>query len=81
MFIPKGQSIDDFTQDMIDMMMNNINSYGRPSLGDKCPYEMMAFMYGDKVLRALGMKRIAPDDVTLNASIWGKEDISNEKRL
>lgn len=72
MFIPKGQSIDDFTQDMIDMMMNNINSYGRPSLGDKCPYEMMAFMYGDEVPRALGMKRIAPDDVTLNASIWKK---------
>lgn len=81
MFIPKGHSLDDFTQDMIDEMMNNINSYGRPSLGDKCPYEMMAFMYGDEAPKALGMKRIAPDDVTLNASIWGKEDVSNENRL
>ena len=81
MFIPKGQSIDGFTQDMIDLMMNNINSYGRPSLGNKCPYEMMAFMYGVEIPRALGMKRIVPDEVTLNASIWGKEATRNEKRF
>ena len=78
MFIPKGQSLDDFTQDMIDVMMNNINSYGRPSLGNKCPYEMMAFMYGDEMPELLGLQRIAPDDVTLNASIWKKECDSDE---
>lgn len=81
MFIPKGQSLDDFTQDMIDLMMNHINSYGRPSLGNKCPYEMMSFMYGDKVLEALGLKRITPDNVTLNASIWQKEGAIHEKKL
>ena len=78
MFIPKGQSLDDFTQDMIDVMMNNINSYGRPSLGNKCPYEMMSFMYGDEMPELLGLQRIAPDDVTLNASIWKKECDSDE---
>lgn len=81
MFIPKGRSMDDFTQDMIDRMMNNINSYGRPSLGNKCPYEMMAFMYGEDVPKNLGMKRIAPDDVTLNPSIWNKEVAIDEKKL
>ena len=69
-FIPKGKSMDDYTQDQIQRMMDHINSYGRPDLGDKCPYEMMAFLYGDKILDLLGCTRIAPNDVTLNDSIF-----------
>ena len=62
--------MDDYTQDQIQRMMDHINSYGRPDLGDKCPYEMMAFLYGDKILDLLGCTRIAPNDVTLNDSIF-----------
>ena len=77
MFIPKGTPLDDYTQHDISLMMNHINSYGRASLGDKCPYEMMEFLYGKKVLELLGCHRIAADDVTLNKSIFRKEDSSN----
>jgi hypothetical protein len=55
------------------LMMNHINSYSRPSLGNKSPYEMMEFLYGKKTVNLLGMKYIHPDDVTLNKSIFHKK--------
>ena len=72
MFIPKGNSLDDYTQNDIDLMINHINSYGRPSLGNKCPYEMMDFLYGERVLRLLGCQQFCRDDVTLSSVIWKK---------
>ena len=69
-FIPKGKSFDPYTQDDIDRMMSHINSYKRPSLGNKTPYEMMRFLYGEEVCRVLGIIPIPPDDVTMNASVF-----------
>lgn len=73
MFIPKGTSLDHFTQADIDLMMSHINSYGRPSLGDKSPYQAMAFMHGAFTPGLFNLHYIQPDDVTLNAGIWKKE--------
>lgn len=68
--VPKGHSFDQYTQEDIDMMMNHINSYSRKSLGGKCPYEMFSFLYGQDILDLLHCKKIAPNDVTLNASVF-----------
>ena len=73
LFIPKGTPMDDFSQDDISVMMNHINSYGRSSLGDKSPYEVMEFLYGPEILKLLGCTRISPDDVTLSPSVFKKE--------
>lgn len=73
LFIPKGRSLDTYTQNDISLMMDHINSYSRSELGDKCPYEMMEFMYGSDILKKLGCHRIPNDDVTLNCSIFRKE--------
>ncbi len=73
LFIPKGKSLDTYTQNDISLMMDHINSYSRSELGDKCPYEMMEFMYGSDILKKLGCIRIPNDDVTLNRSIFRKE--------
>lgn len=70
--IPKGQSMDEFTQDDIDFMMNHINSYGRKNLGDKSPYEIFANLYGKEVLRKMGAILIPPDEVTLRPSLLKK---------
>ena len=60
-------------------MMDHINSYKRPSLGNKTPYEMMAFLYGENVCHLLGLRLIPPDEVTLNRSIFNrKEATANE---
>ena len=74
MFLPKGTSLDSYTQEDISLMMDHINSYSCPGLGNKCPYEMMKFLYGENVVRLLGMKRIPPDEVTLNKSVFQKKE-------
>lgn len=76
-FFPKGYDFSTFTQADILLMMNYINSYHRQSLGDKSPYEMFAFLYGDDVLESFGCHRIPPQDVTLNRSIFRKEAAEN----
>lgn len=78
--IPKGTSLDGYTQADISLMMDHINSYCRESLGNKCPYDMFAFLYGEKILHLLGCHRITPNDVTLNSSIFRKEGIINEQK-
>lgn len=70
LFIPKGRSLDSFTQEDISLMMSHINSYSRPSLGNRCPYEVFAFLYGQDILDLLGCSRIPANDVTLNASVF-----------
>jgi len=72
-FIPKGTDISSYSQEDISLMMDHINSYGRGSLGDKCPYDMFAFLYGEEMLDLLECHKIPPKDVTLNKSIFHKE--------
>ena len=72
-FIPKGTDLANYTQADISLMMDHINSYGRASLGNKSPYDMFAFLYGEDSLRILECHKIRPNDVTLNKSIFRKE--------
>jgi IS30 family transposase len=67
--IPKGTSLDDFTQEHINLMMSHINSYSRPNLGDKTPYEVFASLYGEEILKMMDVELIPPDKVTLRPSL------------
>jgi len=67
--IPKGTSLDAFTQNDISLMMNHINSYNRPNLGDKTPYEVFASLYGEDILRKMDVELIPADKVTLRPSL------------
>lgn len=67
--IPKGVSLDGFTQEDITLMMSHVNSYGRANLGDKTPYEVFASLYGEDILRRMGLVLITPDKVTLRPSL------------
>ena len=73
-FVPKGKPFDCYTQEDISYMMDNINSYCRESLGNKSPYDMFSFLYGENILNLLGCHKIAPNDVTLNSSIFKKKE-------
>ena len=75
--IPKGKDLGRYTQEDISLMMDHINSYGRPSLGDKCPYDVFEYFYGKDILDMLGCHKIPPQAVTLNSSIFSKEDDDN----
>lgn len=67
--IPKGVEIGNYSQDQIRLMMNHVNSYSRPEIGNKAPYEMMAFFYGKNVLDLFEFKAVAPNDIILKPSL------------
>lgn len=48
--IPKGISMDDFTQKDITLMLNHINSLSRDSLGGKCSFDAAKQLLGRKLL-------------------------------
>lgn len=70
--IPKGTSMDTFSQEDITLMMNHINSYKRANLGDKTPYEVFAALYGEDILRRMGADLIPADKVTLRPYLLKK---------
>lgn len=67
--LPKGSSFDQLEQDSIDLMMNHINSYTRANLGNRSPYEMFRFFYGQEILDALGAVLIPPNDIILRPEL------------
>ena len=67
--IPKGVDITPFSQEQIRLMMNNINSYHRPILGGKSPYDLFEFTYGQDITHSLGLERIDPDNIILRPSL------------
>lgn len=73
LFLPQGSSFDSLTQSQVNLMMSHINSYSRPSLNDKSPFEMFAFLYGqdllDRLLRLVCLSVIPPDDIILKRSL------------
>lgn len=70
--IPKGTSFDGFTQNDIDLMMSHVNSYGRPNLGNKTPYEVFEAIYGDEIIKKMGAELIHPNQVTLHPTLLKK---------
>lgn len=67
--LPKGSSFDELTQADVDLMMNHINSYTRANLGNRSPYEMFCFFYGQEILDVLGAKFICPNDIILRPEL------------
>lgn len=78
-FLPKGTDLSNYSQDDISLMMNHINSYKRESLGNRSPYEMFSFLYGENLLKQLECHLIPPQEVTLNSSVFRKE-VTHENR-
>ncbi len=72
--IPKGTSLESFTQEDMDLLMNHINSTKRPSLHGRCPYETVNEGDDDMLwlMELLKMDIIPPDDVLLKPSLLKK---------
>lgn len=70
--IPRGQSLEPYTQEDIDLMMSHINSYGRKRLNDISPYDMFTLMYGQGTAELLGIRKIAYDEINLTPSLLKK---------
>ena len=63
--LPKGSSFDGLTQKDIDLVCSHVNSYSRAKLDGATPFEVAPAGFSDKLMRALGQKRIDPDDINL----------------
>lgn len=74
--IPKGTDIGLYTAEQISLMMNHINSYSRPELGDKTPYAMFKFYYGKNVLDQLGVSLVPPNEIILKPSLFKGYDFN-----
>ena len=67
--IPKGVDISQYTQQQIDLVMSHINSYARKNLGNKSPYDVFAFQYGEDILKVFNLKRIPADEIILTPDL------------
>ena len=70
--IPKGTDLGQYSQDQIDWMMSHINSYSRPNLGNKSPYDVFAFQYGEEILKILNIRKIPADEIILTPDLFEK---------
>lgn len=69
MILPKGCSFDALTQAHINTVLSHINSYSRPALNDKAPFDLFAFTYGIDLLSQLGLQRIPANRIVLKPSL------------
>ena len=65
--IPKGRSLNPYTQEGMTLLMNHINSVRRPSMNHQSPYELVTANDQDMLARMnlLKMHLIPPDEVQL----------------
>ena len=71
MILPKGTSFDGLSQADIDKVLSHVNSYSRPTLNDKAPFDLFAFAYGADILSKLGICRIPANKICLKPSLLG----------
>jgi Transposase and inactivated derivatives, IS30 family len=67
--IPKGQSLDQFTQKDAILLMNHINSEARDSLNGCTPFKLSQMLLNNKLHKLLKLVEILPDEVTLQPSL------------
>ncbi len=74
--IPSGTSLDCYTQQDMNLAASHVNSYARPSLGNKTAFEMLAIYYGtertQKLLRLLGHTPIEPEKIVLSPTLLNR---------
>ncbi len=72
--IPRGKTLNPYTQEDMTLLMNHINSTRRPGLGGKAPYELVnehdEDMYA--LFSLLKMDFIPPDEVHLKPDLFTK---------
>lgn len=66
--IPKGTSLNDFSQDDMNLLMSHINSYHRASISSS-PITLAKALYGEEFLKKIKVDEINPNDITLKPTL------------
>ena len=70
--IPKGTSMDNFTQNDINLMINHINSLTRPILNNATPYDLAQLLLDKNVLKKLNLEKVPAKEIQLNKNLLKK---------
>ena len=70
--IPKGQSLDVYTQKDACVLMNHINSEARDSLNGCTPFRLSRMLLNNRLHRLLCLQEIPADEVNLKPSLLKK---------
>ena len=70
--IPKGTTMDNYTQQDITKMINNINSTARESLNGHSPYELSKLLIHEDVLKKLNLTMVPANEIQLNPLLLKK---------
>lgn len=70
--IPKGTSMDRFTQTDITKLMNHINSYPRKKWNGQAPLDLFIQIYGQETTTLLGLKKIPSNSINLTPALLKK---------
>lgn len=68
-YYKKGESIDELTQEQLNLINSHMNSYQRKKLNNQSPIDMFSQMYGSAILDKLGLKKIEPNLIILNKDL------------
>lgn len=68
-FIRKGESLDDFAQEQMDLMFSHINSYPRKTLKEKSPLDVFEETFGSQATTKLGLRKISLKDIVLRPEL------------
>jgi IS30 family transposase len=74
--LQKGVSFNALSQEQVNLIMSHLNSYPRPSLEGKTPYDIFVEEFGEEgklFLEKLGIVRIPSDEVTLHPFLLGQK--------
>lgn len=70
--IPKGATMDNFSQSDITKMINHINSLARESLNWTTPYDLGKLLLGKEVLKKLNLVKIPSNEIKLTTKLLKK---------
>jgi len=70
--IPKGRTLDLFTQEDVNLMLSHLNSFARKSLNDIPAITLFDTLYGKDILEKLSIKLILPNEVRLLPELINK---------
>ena len=71
--LPKGVSFDSLTQDQAYLALSHVNAYVRYAQGNKTPYDVFEFLYGEGTAAKLHIAKIDPKEVVLKPRLVGIE--------
>jgi len=68
--IPKGTSLEPYSQADVSLMMNYINSYKRKALFGKSAFDLAKEALPEDFFTLLGLEQVAPEDIILSPKLF-----------